>query len=271
MSDKTTGDRRASVSELFDLSGRVALVTGATGWLGRSFAEALAEAGARVVTSSRDRSRAEEVAAALPRPAGVDHVAVSLDQLEPETIESGFAAALEAAGQVDVLVANGHSWLRSDWSEVTAQEFTRQMENATGYFLLARRMREDLVRRRAGGSIVLVGSMYGVVGSYPDAYEGVAPASAVAYHAVKGGIVQMTRHLAAYWARDSIRVNCLSPGAFPKDDAHPEMVRRLVEKTPMKRMGRPWELKGALVFLASDASSYVTGQNLLVDGGWTAW
>ena len=132
-------------------------------------------------------------------------------------------------------------------------------------------MREDLVRRGAGGSLILIGSMYGVVGSYPDAYEGVVPASAVAYHTVKGGIVHMTRHLAAYWARDAIRVNCLSPGAFPKDEANPEMVRRLIEKTPMKRMGRPWELKGALLFLASDASSYVTGQNLLVDGGWTAW
>jgi len=132
-------------------------------------------------------------------------------------------------------------------------------------------MREHLVGRGAGGSIVLVGSMYGVVGSYPDAYAGVAPASSVAYHALKGGIVQMTRHLAAYWAADAIRVNCLSPGAFPKDDASPEMVRRLAGKVPMKRMGRPWELKGALLFLASDASSYVTGQNLLVDGGWTAW
>ena len=271
MSQEKKGDHRPTVQELFDLSGRVALVTGATGWLGSAFAEALAEAGARVVASSREGARAKESAAALPRPAGVEHVGVELDHLDPASIESGFAAAVEATGQVDILVDNGHSWLASDWTDVTAAQFTRQMQNASGYFLLARRMREDLVRRKAGGSIILIGSMYGVVGSYPDAYEGAVPASSVAYHAVKGGIVQMTRHLAAYWARDDIRVNCLSPGAFPKDEANPEMVRRLVEKTPMKRMGRPWELKGALLFLASDASSYVTGQNLLVDGGWTAW
>ena len=92
----------------------------------------------------------------------------------------------------------------------------------------------------------------------------------MAYHAEKGGIGQMTRHLVAYWARDDIRINCISPGAFPKDEANPGMVRRLVQKTSVKRMGRPWELKGALLFLASDASVHVTGQNLLVDGGRTA-
>ena len=114
--------------------------------------------------------------------------------------------------------------------------------------------------------------MYGQVGSYPDAYEGISIASPVAYHALKGGTIHMTRHLAVYWARDKVRVNCLSPGAFPNmSSINAEMVKRLEEKCPMKRMGEPWELKGALVFLASEASSYVTGQNLTVDGGWTAW
>jgi NAD(P)-dependent dehydrogenase (short-subunit alcohol dehydrogenase family) len=246
-------------------------VTGGAGWLGGAFAEALAEAGACVVVSSRDQKRAEAAAAELPRPHGAEHAGVQLDQLDPATVDSGFDAALEAAGQLDVLIDNGHAWTPNDWTDVSAEQFGLQLANATGYFLLARRMRDHLVRRGIGGSIVLVGSMYGVVGSYPDAYEGVAPASSVAYHTLKGGIVQMTRHLAVYWARDGIRVNCLSPGAFPKEEANAEMVRRLNGKNPMKRMGRPWELKGALLFLASDASSYVTGQNLLVDGGWTAW
>jgi gluconate 5-dehydrogenase len=120
-------------------------------------------------------------------------------------------------------------------------------------------------------SIIMIGSMYGVVGSYPDAYEGVCAASPVAYHALKGGTVHMTRHLAVYWARDNVRVNCLSPGPFPQDAAPAEMVRRLKTKSPLRRMGRPHELKGALLLLASDAGSYITGQNLIVDGGWTAW
>lgn len=117
----------------------------------------------------------------------------------------------------------------------------------------------------------MIGSMYGVVGSYPDAYEDIAPASPVHYHTLKGGIIHMTRHLAVYWAKDQVRVNCLSPGPFPSHKAPREMVERLIEKSPMKRMGLPHELKGAMLLLVSDAGSYITGQNLLVDGGWTSW
>jgi gluconate 5-dehydrogenase len=113
--------------------------------------------------------------------------------------------------------------------------------------------------------------MYGVVGSYPDAYEGLDFRSPVAYHALKGGTVHLTRHLAVYWAQDNVRVNCLSPGPFPKEMVSDEVTARLSAKNPMKRMGRPYELKGALLLLASDAGSYITGQNILVEGGWTAW
>jgi NAD(P)-dependent dehydrogenase (short-subunit alcohol dehydrogenase family) len=119
--------------------------------------------------------------------------------------------------------------------------------------------------------VVMLGSMYGLVGSYPDAYEGITAASPVAYHTLKGGIAQLTRHLAVYWAKDGVRVNTLSPGPFPPERVPEEMVRRLINRSPMGRMGRPDELKGAIVFLASDASSYMTGQNLVIDGGWTAW
>jgi gluconate 5-dehydrogenase len=117
----------------------------------------------------------------------------------------------------------------------------------------------------------MVGSMYGLVGSYPDAYQDLVPASPAAYHALKGGIVQLTRHLAVYWAKDNVRVNCLSPGPFPPKGSNSQLVERLKAKSPMSRMGKPHELKGAIVLLASDAGSYITGQNLIVDGGWTAW
>ena len=127
------------------------------------------------------------------------------------------------------------------------------------------------LERRAPASIILIGSMYGMVASYPDAYEGICNASPVAYHTLKGGLLHMTRHLAVYWARDRVRVNCLSPGPFPSEKAPAAMVERLCTKLPMKRMGRPHELKAAIVFLASEASSFMTGQNLVIDGGWTAW
>ena len=260
-----------TIHELFDLTGRVALVTGGTGHLGSAMCRALAEAGASVVVASRDAERARTAAAALPRPGGAPHHGVALDHMNPAALESGFKEAVDLAGRIDVLVNNGHEAQAADWSTVTAEEFTRQLANATGYFLLARLVRNHAVERNNPASIILLGSMYGQVASYPDAYAGICPASPVAYHALKGGIIHLTRHLAAYWAADGVRVNCLSPGPFPADRAPAAMVERLKSKLPMKRMGQPYELKGAIVFLASDASSFMTGQNLTIDGGWTAW
>ena len=260
-----------TVHDQFNLSGKVALITGATGYLGSAMADALAEAGASVIASSRRLADAQAVAARLVRGDSATHHAIEMDHTNETSIERGFQAAVAAAGRVDVLVNNGHDPTAADWRTVTGEDFTRQLANATGYFLLSRLMRDHVVARRGTGSIVLLGSMYGVVGSYPDAYEGIAAASPVAYHTLKGGIVHMTRHLAVYWAKDGVRVNCLSPGPFPSPKAAPAMVERLTAKSPMGRMGRPDELKGAIVFLASAASSYMTGQNLIIDGGWTAW
>lgn len=260
-----------TIQQLFDLSGRVALVTGGTGYLGAAMARGLAEAGARVVISSRDRQRALDAAARLPAVEHGPHLAVALDHLDEASLDAGFDEAIAQAGRVDILVNNGHHPTAADWRSTTGEEFTRQLANATGYFLLARRLRDHRVEQRGTGSVIMIGSMYGVVASYPEVYEAISPASPVAYHALKGGIVHLTRHLAAYWGRDGVRVNCLSPGPFPQPRVPAELVARISAKCPLGRIGLPQELKGALLFLASDASSYVTGQNLLVDGGWTAW
>jgi gluconate 5-dehydrogenase len=258
--------------DLFDLSGKVALVTGASGHLGTAIAEGLAEAGARVAVSSRSLARAQEVARLLPSPTGEQHVAVEFDHLDSKSIERGFDAALEQMTKIDILVNNGHQPTKRTWHDTTPEEFTRQLENATGYFVLARLVRNHAVERIAPASIVMLGSMYGSVGSYPEVYEGISSGSPVAYQVLKGGIAQLARHLAVSWAVDGVRVNTISPGPFPDPHRTPvELVERLAKKTPLGRCGSPEELKGAVVFLASDASSFVTGHNLFIDGGWTAW
>jgi gluconate 5-dehydrogenase len=260
-----------TTQSLFDLSGRTSLVTGAAGYLGGAMARALAESGSRVVVTSRDAGRARAVAEALPDPRGLAHFGVALDQIESDSIERAFAEILRQTDRVDVLVNNANEASPLDLTNVDCEAFNRQLANATGYFLLARMVRDRAVAQRAPASVIMLGSMYGLVGSYPSAYEDIGPASPVGYHALKGGIIQMTRHLAVYWAGDRVRVNCLSPGPFPSPAAPSGLVERLQAHSPMGRMGRPHELKGAVVFLAADASSYVTGQNLVVDGGWTAW
>ena len=269
--DNPADPAEPTVGQLFDLTGKRALITGASGHLGGALTRALAEAGALVVATSRELERARALAAALPSPGGARNIGATLDHMLPEQLEQQFVSIVDAVGPIDILVNNGHEAEPADWSTVTAEQFTRQLANATGYFILARLVRNQAVERQASASIILLGSMYGLVGSYPDAYAGICAASPVAYHALKGGIVQMTRHLAVYWARDNVRVNCLSPGPFPSDRVSSSLVERLSQKSPMGRMGNPTELKGAIVFLASQASSYMTGQNLVIDGGWTAW
>lgn len=260
-----------TVQELFSLAGKVALLTGGCGHLGAALARALAEAGASVVLTSRDEAKAQAAASQLPVSNGARHWGIGLDHMDPATLPTTFDRIVDAAGKVDILVNNGHEALAADWTTVAAEQFSRHLANATGYFELARLVRNHAVAHARPASIVLLGSMYGVVGSYPEAYADVTSASPVAYHTLKGGIVHMTRHLAVYWAADNVRVNCLSPGPFPRATAPAAMVERLCEKSPLRRMGAPHELKGALLFLVSDASSYVTGHNLIVDGGWTAW
>lgn len=261
-----------TVQQLFDLTGKVAIVTGASGWLGSAMSRALAEAGATLVVTSRKADRADAFAQSLP---GDGHIGLGFDQADTDTIPTFVQHVVEQAGKIDILVNNAYGGSAPTIATATAEDFDRAYHTGvTAYFLLARAVAEHLRGRNSGGSIINIASMYGVVASYPDAYEGLPVNSPPNYHGLKGGVVHLTRHLAVYWAKDRIRVNSIAPGAFPTDKTqatHPEFIQRLDGKVPMGRMGRPEELKGLVVLLASDAGSYLTGQNILVDGGWTAW
>ncbi|BBO32846.1 SDR family NAD(P)-dependent oxidoreductase [Lacipirellula parvula] len=261
-----------NVLEQFSLTGRVALLTGASGYLGEAMASGLAEAGATVVVTSRTLGRAEELAAQLPPAAGQEHLGVALDHQDEASITAAFDRVTAALGKVDVLVNNAHETTTKTWRDATLDDFAAQLKNAAGYFTLARLMRDDVVRRQAAGSVIMLGSMYGQVSSDPRMYDGIGPPNPVAYQTLKGGVAQLTRHLAVHWAPDGVRVNSISPGPFPNPQKAPaDLIFRLSAKTPMGRIGTPDELKGAVVFLASDASSFVTGHDLAVNGGWTAW
>ncbi|MCL4862816.1 MAG: SDR family oxidoreductase [Caldilineaceae bacterium] len=261
-----------TIHELFNLQGKVALLTGAAGWLGSAMSRALAEAGATLAVTSREAARAEAFAATLP---GAGHIGLAFDQGDTGSIPALVADVVARLGQIDILVNNAYGGAAPSIDSATAEDFDRAYHTGvTAYFLLAREVAHHLRSRSAPGSIINIASMYGVVASYPDAYTGLPINSPPNYHGLKGGLVHLTRHLAAYWAKENIRVNAISPGPFPTARVQsnlPEFIERLNQKAPMGRMGRPEELKGLVVLLASDAGSYITGQNILVDGGWTAW
>ncbi len=261
-----------NVLELFSLRGQVAIVTGACGWLGSAMSRALAEVGATVVVTSRDEAQAAAFAANLP---GAGHLGLALAQSDTAAIPGFVQTVTERLGRIDVLVNNAYGGTAPTIESATAEDFDRAYHTGvTAYFLLAREVARHLRQRQAPGTVINIASMYGVVGSYPEAYTDLPTNSPPNYHALKGGVVHLTRHLAVYWAREGIRVNTISPGPFPKPETHtqlPAFIERLEAKTPVGRMGRPEDLKGAVVLLASAAGAYITGQNLLVDGGWTAW
>ncbi len=260
--------------DLLSFKDRVAIVTGDAGWLGSAMSKALAEAGAKMVVTSRDEGRASEFADSLP---GTGHVGIQFEQGDTDTIPNLVRDVVERLGRIDILVNNAYGGPAPDIDSAPAGDFDQAYHvGVTTYFLLAREVMFHLREREAPGSIINIASMYGVVASYPSAYEGdpFNRPPPPAYHALKGGLIHLTRHLAVYWAKYNIRVNAISPGAFPRAElrrTQTEFISRLEEKVPMNRMGNPEELKGVILLLASDAGSYITGQNLLVDGGWTAW
>jgi len=248
---------------LFDLSGRWAVVTGASRGLGLQMAGALARAGANLVITAR---KVDDLAAS--RAALESHgrrvVPVALDLRDEGSIRDGAAAAIDAAGAVDILLNNAGCNIRKPAVDVTWDDWNTILDtNLRGTFFMAQAIARHMIPRKRG-RIINIGSVTSVFG-----YAGLTP-----YSASRGGVKQMTMSLADDLGPHGITVNCLAPGWFrtAQNDVmyrDPEWVAYLTERIPLKRPGRAEDLDGAVVFLASDASAYVTGQTLLVDGGIT--
>ena len=251
----------ASSNELFDLTGQVALVTGASRGLGQHFARALAGAGADLILTSRRREDMATFAAEMEG-MGRKVVTLELDVRDQGSIERMAAAAEAACGQIHILVNNAGCNVRKPALEVTWDDWNLVLDtNLRGSFFVAQAMARGMVKH-GYGRIINIGSVTSVAG-----YAGLGP-----YGASRGGIKQLTMSLADDWGRYGITVNCLAPGWFKTaqnqvmyEDA--EWVEYLVDRIPVKRPGEPRDLDGAIVFLASEESRYVTGQTLLVDGG----
>lgn len=245
----------------FDLSGRVAVVTGASSGLGARFARVLDAAGARVVVTARRAERIEALAAELR-----DGSAVTADLAEPGAADVIVEAALSRFGRLDVLVNNAGAGTDRPAVDLPVEDFRRVLEvNLVAPFALAQAAARVMLRAGTG-SIVNVASQFGLVGT---------SAGLSAYSAAKGGLVNLTRHLAAEWSPEGVRVNALAPGYFATEMTQDvfedeRFVAWTTRNTPLRRTGREGELDGALLYLASDASSYTTGSVLVVDGGWTA-
>jgi NAD(P)-dependent dehydrogenase (short-subunit alcohol dehydrogenase family) len=253
------------INEIFDISGRVAVITGASSGLGVTFAEGLATAGAKVVLAARRHERLTALVAKLES-LGSDALAVRCDVSDVKDVDRLVSVTMDRFSRLDILVNNAGIVNVAPAEEETPDAFRNVMDvNVTGAFVCAQRCGRIMLE--AGkGSIVNIASMMGMVGI------GVIPHAS--YSTSKAAVINMTRELAAQWAKRGVRVNAIGPGYFPSEMTEKmftdERAQEFIKKrTPLRRGGKPEELLGPLLLLASDASSYMTGQTLIVDGGWT--
>jgi NAD(P)-dependent dehydrogenase (short-subunit alcohol dehydrogenase family) len=251
--------------QLFDLTGRVAVVTGGSIGLGRQMAEGLAEMGANLVLCARKKEPCEKAASEL-KALGVKTLALGCDVKNPSSVQELVDATISQFGRIDILINNaGTSW-GAPIEEMRLEHWNKVMEtNLTGTFLCCQAAGKFMTAQKQG-AIINIASTAGLRGAPPEF-------QAIGYHASKGGVIAFTKDLARKWAMHNIRVNAIAPGWFPTRMSEVVIERNkgnLLKGIPLGRFGSDYDLKGAAVFLASDASAFVTGDVLVVDGGQTA-
>jgi len=267
----------SSVRELFDLSGKTALITGGARTLGYDMASALAEMGADVAVTSRKIEDAEKSAREIAALTGRKTLGVACDVRYEDQVQSAVDAVLKEFGKIDVLINNAGNVVSTPQNKPIEQRPTEQWDftmdvNLKGVFLCTKHVVAKAMKPARSGAIINMGSIAGMLGKDHRVYDGTTMGGVtIDYVAAKGGVISMTREMACWLAQYNIRVNCISPGGFWRKQPE-KFVEQYNYLVPMGRMGEDGkEMKGAAVFLASEASSYVTGINLPVDGGMSAW
>jgi NAD(P)-dependent dehydrogenase (short-subunit alcohol dehydrogenase family) len=256
----------------FDMANKTAVVTGGAGLIGKQIVLAFAEAGAKTVIGEINEKKSKEIIENLSKE-GLKVYFHKLDITNEKSIDKFISFCSNELGGIDVWVncAYPHT---EDWSEkfesINYQSLKKNVDmHLNSCFLCCRRVGENM-KKKGGGAIINFGSIYGVVGPKFPIYEGTDVTMPAAYSIIKGGIINFTRYLATYYAPYNIRVNAICPGGvFNNQDK--KFVENYSKNTPLGRMAKPEEIAGPVLFLASEAASYITGEVLMVDGGWTTW
>ncbi len=264
-----------TILDKFKLTGKVAIVTGGYSHLGTAFTEALAEAEADVIIAGRNFEKAELLINKIREELHNSNVDfVYIDLATTESIKNAFKEVWQKYGKIDILVNNAVYCKHNILENMTDDEWNYCIDGTLNSLFRCIREIIPYMKQQKGGSIVNISSMYGMVSPDFRIYENnkhqLNPPN---YGAAKAGVIQLTKYSAVWLSKYAIRVNCISPGPFPSCNVqqNKDFIDKLSNKVPLGRIGKPEDLKGALLFLASDASSYVTGHNLVVDGGWTIW
>ena len=264
-----------NVKELFSLDGKIAIVTGGRGLYGASITEGLCEAGATVVIASRDAEKCEELAQEL-RTKGYDACGMALDLGSDESINKLVAAVIEKYGRIDVLVNNAVDRRNmTSLKNATREKLQDSVSiNLNGQLMLSQAVLAHMTKKQSG-SIINIGSMRGLDSPHFPFYPEAMQEQPVNYTTEKWAMVGMTKYMAGYYGKFNIRVNCIAPGGFnpglSDDPEKKKFVDTYIDNCPLRRWANEDDIKGPVVFLASEAANYVTGATLVMDGGWTIW
>tara|TARA_B100000029_G_scaffold510477_1_gene602056 strand:+ start:406 stop:1203 length:798 start_codon:yes stop_codon:yes gene_type:complete len=264
-----------NVKKLFQLDGKVVVVTGAAGNLGSEYADGLSQMGANVVLCDLDLDKCKNLSKILNKKYNVESIALKLDLTKKSSISNLVKKTFAKFSKIDVLINNaayqGTPKTRTtSFENLPLSEWNNAISvNLTGIFLICQEVGK-IMKKQGFGNIINIGSTYGIVAPDQRIYGKSGQNAASFYSATKSGVINLTRYLASYWANSGIRVNTLSPGGVKRNQDN-SFIRNYSKKTMIGRMAKQDEYVGAVVFLASDASSYMTGSNLIIDGGWTAW
>ncbi len=262
-----------TVKDLFSLKGKVAFVPGGAGYLGQAICETLAELGANIYIASRDKDKCDRFAVELSEKFGVEAIGGSLDITDVESIDINLSACVAKFGRIDILVNDAWSGNKNTFDTISFEDWKYDINVClNGVFYTVKRAVEYL--EQTHGVILNIASMYGHIAPDYRMYDGKRYANPPSYGAAKAGVIQLTKYLSSFLAEKHIRVNAISPGPFPfksTQEENKEFINRLAAKNILNRIGEPDDLKGAVALLCTDASKYMTGQNICVDGGWGVW
>lgn len=263
-----------NINNLFNLENKVAVVTGGYGYLGTSMVEALAEAGAQVYITGKNSNKCKQLSNKLNNlipNAKIDWI--TLDISSSKSIKNAFKHILRNSKKIDILINNAFFGTTRNVEKISESEWEMGIQGSINGVFKTTNEIIPIMKKFNSGTIINIASMYGQVSPDPSIYGKTNFNNPPQYGAGKAAIIQFTRYSAVHLAKNGIRVNSISPGPFPNPEVqkNKKFIGQLNKKTPMNRVGKPWEIKGIVIFLSSNASTYVTGQNINVDGGWTVW
>jgi gluconate 5-dehydrogenase len=262
----------ATLASLQNLKNKNILVLGGSGYLGTAACEVFAELGANIIVASRSKKNCEEVINRISKGENQFHSSIDCDISKKESIQNLSKFIKDKYKKINVLVICAWNGKKNSWESIDQKDWESDIDIClNSNFKVIKIMQETLT---SPSKIILVSSMYGIVAPNPSLYENVPQENPPSYGVAKAGIIQFTKYLAAWLAKDKITVNCISPGPFPfpsvKKD-YPDFCDRLKKKNPMAKLGIPDDLKGVFALLSTKSSDFITGQNISVDGGWTIW